>query len=215
MRTIHLSILGVFVSSLVFGVYYPPDWAVTEYHALYRQVQETPDSATANFELAMNYAYTGRVLKGLDTLKKVDALDPDFSGKIVAYYQAKRKAHPAVWQHAFKLGFGLYFDGKKEAAEAAFPAVLDLDPEHVWAMGYIGLIRGEANDYDAVLDWCQQALDIHYDLAAIHFLIAEAYAAKDKGFRAFSHRARAASLLAEEKLAQSHIYGDPDTPDDE
>ncbi|MBD97330.1 MAG: hypothetical protein P8L47_03765 [Candidatus Marinamargulisbacteria bacterium] len=210
-----LALAWVFISCTLFGVYYPPDWAVNEYHVVYRQVQNTPNSPTANFELAMNYAYTGRVLKGVDVLKKVKELDPDFSAKIVSHYKLKWELEPTVWQHAFKLAFGLYFDGQKSEAETVFQAVLKLDPDQVWAMGYLGLIRGEANDYDAVLDWCQKALAIHYDLAAIHFLIAEAYAAKDKDFRAFSHRARAASLLAEEKLAQRHIYGEVDANRDQ
>ena len=195
------------ISTVVLGVYYPPQADINAYHNARQAVKANPADVMAQFNLAMNYAYTGRVIKGINLLKEVNKTDPALASKIVTTYQSKIARGEHTWLDYFKLGFGLYFTGESDASVDAFLAAHEMVPDQVWVMGYIALILADQGEYDAAITWCQRALDYEYDLAGIHYLLGEAYSEQGESVKAFSHKARAVSLLTEEKLAHDYIYG--------
>lgn len=197
-----LSCLCLFFSLNVYGLYKIPAEDLAEFEILKQATIDHPESPTAHFELAMNYAYTGRVLYGWESLKKVNELAPSYSKQVIAYYTDKVAEDPTDWHHYFKLAFGYYFDDQKDKAEAQFYKILELDKHNFWAMAYIGLLEGDKKNYKETIKWCKKALSYNNDLIAVHWLIGKAYEKRGKKFAATMHRWRMMSLLAEDKMFQ-------------
>src|SRR5262245_5463271 len=72
-------------------IYQIPKDLYEESKVLQKAVAASPNSAEAHFNLAMNYAYTGRVTDGWSELKKVDSLDKSYAEKVIAQYEPKTK----------------------------------------------------------------------------------------------------------------------------
>lgn len=160
-------------------------------------VQTEPKSPEAHFELAMSYAYTGKIMKGWSELKKVNELDSNYADAVIAKYTQKISDEPTVWKHHFKLAFGYYFKDKKEDAKAEFQKILDTDPKNLWALGYLALIEGEQGNVDRSITLCRQALKIEPDAAAIHYLLGEALGKKGDTLGSLAEKLTALSLADE------------------
>ena len=199
-------VLILFVAALILTVSQPanatiyqiPKDLADECKVFQKAVVASPNNAAAHFNLAMNYAYTGRILEGWSSLKKVNELDPNYAKKVLAEYEPKAKAHPEDWKNPFKLAFGYYFLNRKDDAEAQFKSILKLYPNHVWAMGYIALLEGEKQHYDVTIDWCHKGLAIEPDATALHFLEGEALAKSGHHIAAIGKRLIVLKYLAEE-----------------
>jgi tetratricopeptide (TPR) repeat protein len=143
-------------------------------------VKVRPNDPQALFELAMTYAYSNRIEDGLNELKKIDKLDPQYAPKALKYYQKKAKLFPNDWKVRFKYAFALYFNetrhnNYKQLAIQEFKNVIKLDPKNVFAYGYIATIYGDLNEVEDAIDYAKQALEIDSDVAAIHLLLGAAY----------------------------------------
>lgn len=187
-------------------VYVIPDELKQEIFANKQTLELNPESATANFELAMSYAYSGLIEKGWATLKVIPDYDPDFAPKVVKKYTQKIEEEPQEWRHHFKLAFGYYFQKNKEAAIDEFKKGLELDPDNVWIMGFIALVYGDLGKTDDALAYCKKALKIEPNATAIHFLIAEAYRRKGDYWKAVKHVAKVGRLKTAE-LSSPHYKG--------
>ena len=80
--------------------------------------------------------------------------------------------------------------------------ILLIDPKHIWAMGFIALLEGEAGRNDEAIRWCKQALAIEKNATAIHFLLAEAYRRKGQYFSAMGEIMIVGRLKSEEAIAR-------------
>ncbi len=171
------------VSVLIWGALFAPVAAATyqipaelkvEIRENQRIASENPNASTY-FELAMSYAYTGQIEKGWITLRQIPNYDKHYAPKVVAKYQSLIKDQPKEWKYRFKIAFGYYFLEKKPEAIAAFKDVLSIDPNNVWAMGFIALLESELGHVQEGITWCKRALVIEPNATAIHFLLAQGY----------------------------------------
>lgn len=172
-----------------------PLWEETK--AKYKLYKATPTSNETRFELAMCYGYTGQIIKGWDMLKTVS---PNYAPVVVEKYEALATQNPKEWKYRFKLAFGYYFLDRKDDAIAEFKQVLQIDPKHIWAMGFIALLEGEQNHVNETIYWCDKALKIEPNATAVHFLLAEAYRRKGDFFKALNHAMISGRLLSEEAI---------------
>jgi tetratricopeptide (TPR) repeat protein len=160
-------------------------------------VQNNPQSAEALFDLAITYAYTNNILEGLDTLKKVSQLDPNYKHQGLKTYFQKVTEQPSNWKLRFRLAFAYYFNGQKLEAIRELKNVLVIDPYNVWAYGYISLIYGEMGETDKAMQAARAGLKIDDLVAALHLLLAEGYYRKNDSWSGFWERATALRLKAE------------------
>ncbi len=158
------------------------------------QVQKNPEDSRSHFELAMIYALTGRVEKGLAELGK---LQPSYAPDIIKVYEPLVQSEPWDADHRFKLAFAYYFANRKEDAKKMFQRILDENnPDHVWALGYKALIIGYEGDNDTVIKLCQRALEIDKNAAGILYLRGEAYRKKGDLFKGATDILKALRLRA-------------------
>ncbi|MFC1753689.1 tetratricopeptide repeat protein [Thermoproteota archaeon] len=157
-----------------------------------------PESNEARFELAMCYGYTGQIEKGWTMLKEIPV---EYAPIVVEKYTALSKKEPKQWKHNFKLAFGYYFIKNVDEAHKEFLKVLDIDPKHIWAMGFLALLDLEEKKLDESLRWCKKALAIEPNATAVHFLLAETYRQKGKYFESFAELMIVGRLKTEEKMA--------------
>ncbi|MCP4051341.1 MAG: hypothetical protein GY730_11630 [bacterium] len=197
---VFIMLAGVFICNQVFArVYVIPEELVQETREKRRLYKENPESNERRFDLAMCYAYTGRILKGLEILKKIPE---SYSSAVIGKYLPLVQKEPEEWKPRFKLAFGYYFENKKDKSIEEFKKILQQYPEHIWAMGYIALIEGEKNNLDECIKWCKKAIKIEPDAAAIHFLLEEGYRRKGNYFAAFAEACIVGRLLSEESLVR-------------
>ena len=160
-------------------------------------VKANPQDAGAMFDLAITYAYSNNILEGLDALKKVNELDPKFKAKGLDIYLQKTNESPNDWKVRFRLAFAYYFNGQKQEAIDELRNVLILDPDNVWAYGYISLIYGEMGETDKAMHAARAGLKIDNLVAALHLLLAEGYYRKNDSWGGFWERATALRLKAQ------------------
>ena len=156
------------------SVYVIPDAHIADIRQAKAAYEKKVDANTL-FELSMAYAYSGLIEKGWGMLKRIPEYDKDYAPKVLAKYEPLTLQEPKEWRHHFKLAFAYYFKGDKKEAVNCFQTVLKLDPNNIWAMGFIALIYGEKERYDEAIALCKKALAIEPNAAAIHFLLGEAY----------------------------------------
>lgn len=159
--------------------------------------EKQPTNNEVLFDLSMSYAYSGQILKGWTLLKKIPE---SYAETVVATYTDKMAQNPTEWRYPFKCAFGYFFKGEKQRAIGLFKEVIALEPEQVWAYGFIALIYGEMDDADTTIQWCKKGLEIEPNAIAIHFLLGEAYRRKKKYFKAFKQVLKVGRL--EKKVAQ-------------
>ena len=188
--------LLILTTSLHSQPYQIPADLVAEIKTNQKNVSENPTSPEAYFDLSMSYAYTGMIERGLSALGKVKELDPHFDQIVVEKYEKLTKENPKNWKYWFKLAFGYYFSEPKdrERSAACFQKIIDQNPKHIWAMGYLALLKGDiileeksrlkeknqnldslAPKYQDVIDLCKKAIEIEPNATGIHFLLGQAY----------------------------------------
>ncbi|MCX5750062.1 MAG: tetratricopeptide repeat protein [Candidatus Saganbacteria bacterium] len=148
-------------------------------------VQASPYSPDAHFELAITYAYTNKIQEGMDELKKVHSLDPDYAPIALDIYSKAAKANPDSWKALYRYAFALYFNNKKNEAVDTFKQVIKIDPKNVFAYGYIALILGEQNKINEGVDWTKKGLAVDNEVAAMHLLLAAGYNRQGKNWESF------------------------------
>lgn len=173
---------------------------VTQIKKNIKRTRREPKNANAYFELAMSYAFAGRVRKSWKNLEKVGKLDKNYDKKAVRKYSVLSKKHPYNWKYKFKLAFGYYFAKQKHKAIGEFSKILKIKPKHVWALGYKALILGEQGKTNQTISLCKKALAIESDAAAIHFLLSQAYKKKGKKGSAFKELLISGKLEAQDML---------------
>lgn len=104
----------------------------------------TQNTAEAYFELAMSYAYNGLAEQGLECLKRVDKLDPNYADIVIQTYESRIASGATDWKNYFKLAFGYYFKKNTPKASQFMKKIVDDHPKNIWAIGYLALIKGEA-----------------------------------------------------------------------
>ncbi|NBV41487.1 hypothetical protein EBR96_01795 [bacterium] len=180
---------------------------------LLQEVKANKQAALANpsadtyFELAMSYAYTGQIEKGWNTLKKIPDYkknyETTFAPGVVEKYEALAKQEPTNWKHPFKAAFGYYFQGKKDEAIRSFRRVLEISPNHVWALGFIALIHGERGEVEKGIEIAKQAIRIEPNAAALHALLMAGYAKTGNYWGALQETITVGKLRSEE----NSVYG--------
>jgi tetratricopeptide (TPR) repeat protein len=148
-------------------------------------VAKAPKDANARFDLAITYAYTNLIQEGWDELKKVNDLDPNFKNTAYKTFEKKVIANPADWRLRFRLAFAYYFTGKKAEAIRELKNVLILDPNNVFAYGYISLIYGEMNETDKAIEYAKAGLKKDELVAALHLLLSSGYYRKGDNWNGF------------------------------
>lgn len=164
--------------------------------------KKEPKNPDAFFELAMSYAFAGRVRKGWKNLEKVDRLDKTYATKVIKKYSLLVQKDSYKWKNRFKLAFGYYFGKQKQSAINEFDKILKIKTKYVWALGYKALILGEIGQTEQTIILCKQALTLDPDAAAIHFLLSEAY--KKKGQKGASIK----ELMTTGKLEAQDMLSD-------
>jgi tetratricopeptide (TPR) repeat protein len=201
----YILIINLFlVSPILSKVYDIPKNLLDETKHNYKIYKQNPDSSEARFELAMSYGYTGRIEKGWSMLKTIPE---SYAPVIIKKYGKLATDNPLEWKYKFKLAFGYFFTKKKIAAINEFKKILKIEPNHVWAMGFIALLEGERNNTDKAIDWCKTALQIEPNATAIHFLLAEGYRRKGNYWGMVREGLIVGRLKTEEKL----VYPDEDS----
>ncbi len=174
-----LSVLLTPLSATSFRIFTPPPELEAEVQRNETALGANPKSADAHFDLAMSYAYTGRVLEGWDVLKKIPDLDPGYAQKVVDKYSKLSQDDPKEWKYPFKLAFGYYFMDKKEKARDSFQEVIHRDPKSIWGRGFLAYMYVELGEFGKAVEACDQALAIDQRATGVYFV--KAWALSKKG----------------------------------
>lgn len=180
-------------------IYHIPEPLMQEVRDRKAYLESHPDSQEALFELAMSYAYTGQIRLGWGTLKQVKE---SYAKQVVLKYQPIIENDKTDWKSAFKLGFGYFFTKKKTKALEAFYIAKERNPENVWILGFIALVKGEMGKVDEAMKVCKKALKMEPNATGIHFLLAEGYRKKGKYMKFMSHMMIVGRLETEEALTR-------------
>jgi len=159
-------------------------------------VKVHPNDAQSHFELAITEAYSNKIEDGLNELKKVNQLDPNFAPKAMKIYAKKVRLYPNDWKIRFRYAFSLYFNGKKKEAIAEFEKIIKQDPKNIFSYGYIATIYGEMNEVSKAIDYSKKALEIDSNVAAIHLLLGTAYYKNNQAAMGFQETFEALRLRA-------------------
>ncbi len=190
----------LFFSSSLFAEIYPISEPLMQEVRLKKAYYEAnPTSNQARFELAMSYAYTGQIRLGWGALKK---LPKSYSHLVVAKYGPLTKEDLTDWQHPFKLGFGYFFIKQKAEALEAFYEARKRNPDNVWILAFIALVKGEMGEVDEAMSLCKQALKMEPNATGVHFLLGEGYRKKGSYMKFISQMMIVGRLESEEALTR-------------
>jgi len=159
-------------------------------------VKVHPKDPQSHFELAITYSYSNKIEDGLNELKIVDQLDPDYAPKALKYYSKRVRLYPNDWKIRFRYAFALYFNNKKKDAIKEFEKIIKQDPKNIFSYGYIATIYGEMNEVDDAIDYAKKALEIDSNVAAIHLLLGAAYYKNNQATLGFQETFEALRLRA-------------------
>lgn len=159
-------------------------------------VAKRPKDPAALFDLAITEAYTNHLIGGMNNLKKVNEIDPNYKKEALKTYIEKVTEKPGDWKLRFRVAFAYYFNGQKKDALREFEHVLKIDPYNVWAYGYMALIYGEMGEVDKAIKVTKQGLKIDSNVAALHLLLSEGYYKKGDNWNGFLERMEALRLKA-------------------
>lgn len=166
------------------------------------EVFKASPNAEHRFELAMSFGKSGFIEEGW---KMLEEISPEYAEQVIKKYEILTKEDPENWENYFKLAFGYYFVDERhkefDRALAAFDTVLELNPNHVWTMGFISLIKGVQKEYGVAIEWANKALKIEPNAMAIHALLALGYQKKGKNWKALKHTMVVGRLKTESAVA--------------
>lgn len=159
-------------------------------------VRKNPNDPSALFDLAIAYSYTNHIIDGMNTLKKINKIDPEFKKEAKRMYIKKVTEKPGDWKLRFRLAFAYFANEDRKDAIRELNNVLIIDPYNVWAYGYIALIYGEMGEIDKAMETTKKGLEIDSRVAVLHLLLSEGYYKKGDGWRGFLERMEALRLKA-------------------
>tara|TARA_E500000075_G_C6850281_1_gene249621 strand:+ start:128 stop:724 length:597 start_codon:yes stop_codon:yes gene_type:complete len=196
MKTLMLGLLFSITMCLssIFALPYPVEQELlNELDLQLKLYQEDPSSNERIFELSMSYAYTGQVDKGWELLKTIPM---SYAEDVILKYSNLIKSDPTNWKYYFKIAFGYYFNKQVDVAIDQFQRVIKLNPENVWAYGFIALIYNEMEKPKHSILYCKQAIKIEPQATAIYALQGIAYLKQKKFFKAFTSYRKFKKLYA-------------------
>ena len=183
------------LSSVVFAEfpYYVAPEILEEVKVNEARYEKYPTDNGVLFDLAMSYAYSGQILDGWLTLKK---LPKSYAPVVISKYEQLIEESPAMWQYHFKCAFGYFFQGRKQDAIDSFHKVIAIDDQQVWAYGFIALVYGEMGNVDDAISYCKKGLEIEPNATGIHFLLGEGYRKKKKYMKFLKQMLKVGKLQA-------------------
>lgn len=170
--------LKIALCALCIGLMVTPAFADTskeEIELLKQRVQEQPQSADAQFDLAMGLARTSKLEVAWSALKKVNELDASYADKVIERYTPLVQENPQNIEARFRLAFGYYFKNQKDVARSQFGEIIEVDPNYVWAYNYLGFFDAEKGEVAKAMELWKKAIQIDPKNAVAHFLIGQAH----------------------------------------
>ena len=202
MNTLKTIIMGIVIACvvatpLIAEIYTIPDALMKEVRDNKTRYEASPESGEAMFDLAMSYAYTGQIRLGWGVLKK---MDEEYARKVVALYEPTVMNEETDWKMPFRLAFGYFFIKEKKKSVAMFEVARARNPDNVWILGFLALVKGEMGHVDEAMALCKKALKMEPNATGIHFLLAEGYRKKGKYLKFMSHMMVVGRLETEEVI---------------
>lgn len=168
-----------------------------DYYRAKDLVAKRPNDAAANYQLAMACGYTGKLEEGWGQLVKVNDLDPNFKLTGTQQFEKQVKADPDDWKKRFGLAFGYFVLEKKQAAIKQFEAILDMYPDHIWAMNYLAYIWADLGQPERAIALWQLSNKLDPKVPATHFVLGQAYLRTNRYWKATEEIAVAFKLRAQ------------------
>lgn len=159
-------------------------------------VKKNPKNPATRFDLAITQAYTNNLIDGMFTIRKIGELDLGYKHRALNEYIAKVKENPNDWKLRFRLAFVYYFNDKYQDAIREFENVLTLDPDNVFAYGYLALLEGGLGHVDTGIKLAKKGISIDSNVAALHLLLSEGYYKKGDSWGGLMERMEAVRLKA-------------------
>ena len=159
-------------------------------------VNRNPKDPAARFDLAITQAYTNNLIDGMSSIRKIGDLDIGYKKRALNEYIAKVTQSPNDWRLRFRLAFAYYFNDQNQDAIREFENVIKLDPNNVWAYGYLALLHGGLGNVDEGIRMAKKGISIDSNVAALHLLLGEGYYKKGDSWGGLMERMEAVRLKA-------------------
>ncbi|MEB3223189.1 MAG: tetratricopeptide repeat protein [Candidatus Sericytochromatia bacterium] len=156
--------------------------------ALTALAMQAPQSADAQFDLALAHLRTPFPERAWPVVDRLLALDPRYGARLVEHQRFVLAAHPQDCEARFRLAAGLYLDGRREAARQELQALVVAAPKDPWAHVYLGWLLAEGKQVDRAIVLWQRVVGLEPENAVAHWLLGQAHQRKGR-------RARAATAL--------------------
>lgn len=196
----------------------PPDNLLKEVEAYRSKVKVSPKKTDLLFEYAMSCAYTDNVDEGLDALKAIDDVDPEYGKRTTPILKLKVANDPNNWRLRFRYAFAIYsltVDSKKkgisremkrkhkEEAFNQFKEVVRIlgDKSYIsaWAYGYMGAIRGDQKRFHEGVKLLEKAVKIEPDAEYLHIALGFGYYKRGNILGVMSEALKVGSIKARKK----------------
>jgi len=185
-----LSLAGCALASLpAWGQYIVAPDIAREFTTLRSQVEKQPENAELLFEYVICLSYVGKVEESRAALKRVRALEPDFSRQALPRYLEQHRSRPLDAKITYRLGFLYYFNEDYERTFQTLRIVAEQKPAGqlgVWALGYMAVIKGKQKQWNDAERLLRQALALEPDAYALHAALAVALHKKGDTLSALS-----------------------------
>ncbi|MEB3329522.1 MAG: tetratricopeptide repeat protein [Candidatus Sericytochromatia bacterium] len=162
--------------------------------ALTALAMQAPQSADAQFELALAHLRTPFPERSWVVMERLLALDPRYGARVVEHQRGEVAAHPRDREARFRLAAGLYLDGRRTAARQELEALVRAAPSEPWALVYLGWLLTEARQQDRAMQLWQRAIRVEPENAVAHWLLGQAHHRRGRQARARAALKTALSL---------------------
>lgn len=180
--------------------YVPFNWKhglKDDYYQAKELVKQKPDDAGANYQLAMTCGYTGKLEEGWGQLVKVNELDPNFKLTGTQVFEKQVRQDPDNWKYRFGLAFGYFVLELKPDAIKQFETILDMYPDHIWAMNYMAYVWADLGNPNRAIALWQMSNKLDPNVPATHFVLGQAYLRTNRYWKATEEIATAFKLRAQ------------------